>query len=132
MMESTIGLHAPTNRVAEGPRLMIRGPALVLEYDVEEDDGNVAWHSLEFEEVLDFEFRSAAVCSEDDIVKSTLMRRRAQSERLEAVLSKWELSVGWQAWNQERGGRSRFAEYTLFFDDVGALVVVASSYKVST
>jgi hypothetical protein len=131
-METTIDLHAPTSRVAEGPRLMVRGPALVLEYDVEDDDGRVAWHSVEFAEVLDFEFRSAAVCSKDNVVKSTLVRRRDQSERLEAAISKWELSVGWQAWNQERGGRSRFAEYSLFFDDVGALVVVASSCKVST
>jgi hypothetical protein len=36
-----------------------------------------------------------------------------------------------QAWNQERGDRSRFAEYTLFFDDIGALIVVAYSCRVS-
>lgn len=119
-------LQRPTNRTNSGPRLRNDGQHLVVEYDCEREDGRVEWSQVSFEEVLAFEYRQAACCGADDIVGSSEIRCLDNSEHLSAVMNRWQKSVGWQEWQQQQGGAARFKHFTVFFDDVACLNVVAS------
>jgi hypothetical protein len=128
MTESFVALPAPTSRTTTTPRISYEGDQVTLSYDHEATDGSRSACSLVFRNVLAIEFRVEAVCGEDDVVPSHLVRVRDEpgSSYLVSTLNKWEESVGWQDWNKEQGGRSRFREYTVFVEDLGCVVVIAA------
>ena len=125
-----IPLLSPTNRTVEGPRLQHDRDRLIVQYDCQSDGGATTWSSVVFLEVLDLEYRQMPCCTEDSILEAQGMRSQGKSPRLTEVIRLWEESVGWQEWQQHQGGASRFRHFTIFFDDVGCIDVVAASCEV--
>jgi len=127
---SIIALAVPTNRTIHGPKLIMSASTLTVEYDYEGDTGSLKWVKILFEETLVFEFRDSACCRSDDLIGSTEIRCQARSNYLKSVILKWQESVGWQDWQQEKGGAERFKHFTIYFDDSASLNVVASACRV--
>ena len=115
-----INLSRPTNRTSEGPRFRLERSQLTLEYDSEADDGSIEWSKVVFREVLTFEYRQESCCAPESVVGSRQIYAPSESPYLDEVLSRWQTSVGWQAWQQRQGGAERFRNFILFFDGAGA------------
>lgn len=123
-------LLGPTNRSSAGPRFVPRGDSIDVEYDVEHDDGAAEWFVVRFGDVVDFKFRPVSACDDGDIVGAEIVREQDPGVTARAAVARWADSVGWQSWNVERGVHERFAEFTMFFDNVGAATVVAASCSI--
>lgn len=126
MSSPFVRLALPTNSTLEGPRILGDGQHAVVEYDFQKDDGTTEWASVAFEDVLQLEFRAAPCCTAADVVKPTEVRAQDTSLRLTAIQELWEEAVGWQEWQQTRGGFSRYRHFTIYFDDAGCVDVVAA------
>jgi hypothetical protein len=120
-------LTVPTNRTINGPKLTHNREQLVVDYDCEENDGSVTWSRVVFTEVLSFEFRQSVCCQADDVLRATEIRSQRNSEYLKAITGKWHAAVGSQKWQRDKGGPSRFQHFTIYFDDVCCLNIIASS-----
>lgn len=105
---------------------------LLLDYDCEQDDGAAEPARLIFEEVLAFEYRDSTSCQAEDVLPPTEIRILEQSRYLDSVRSLWEERVGWQDWQRQQGEATRFKHFTVYFDDVGCLHVIASHCKVAS
>jgi hypothetical protein len=103
---------------------------LVVEYDYERDDGNVEWSKIVFTEILVLELRDFACCRADDVIGCKEIRSQADSPLLKDAINQWQETVGWQDWQQARGGADRFRHFTIWFDDAASLNVVASACQV--
>ena len=123
-------LTTPTNRTRMGPRLHLQGSVLTVDYDYEEDDGTTVWGSVVFEEVLSCQYCEHPCCKADHVLEPTVVRRLGESTWLSETVSRWETSVGWQEWHVAQGGRSRFSHHTMYFDDAGAVDVIARAANV--
>ena len=123
-------LAVPTNRTMKGPILTHQGEQLIVDYDFESDDGSDLWGRIVFEEILAYEYLDISSCTAGDVLAPAEIRRRVESDYLSLVTSRWQASVGTQAWQQRKGGRERFQHFTIYFDDVCCVNVVASSCKV--
>lgn len=130
MNKAAIPLLKPTNRTRSGPVLRSCGTELIIDYDCEADDGNISWAKLIFSEVLVYEYRQAVCCSTTDIVEPTKLRVLRSSGFLSEAVKRWKEAVGWQARQSEIGGAERFGHYTVFFDDIGSVNVVAAHFEV--
>jgi len=130
MAETALTTPLPTNQTLQGPRVAHDKATLVVEYDYEGDGNAAQWAAIIFTEPLFYRFTDISCCDEADIVSANEIRRQDESELLAAVISRWNEAVGWQEW-QQKGGSSRFAHFTVFFDDAGALDVVASGCDVA-
>ena len=128
--DSFIALSKPTNRTVQGPLLNKTQDQLVVEYDFEMDGGELEWSRIIFQEVLVFEFRDSACCRADDVVNG--IRRSDESTFLRDILRRWQETVGWQDWQQEKGGAERFKHFTMYFDDAASLNVIASSCRIES
>ncbi|HLA85746.1 MAG TPA: hypothetical protein VJL29_13225 [Thermoguttaceae bacterium] len=131
MPAANIQLQQPTNQTVTGPRFHSDGSRIVVEYDCEEDQGEVAWSEISFEEALAFEYREAACCRADDVIGAHEVRCLERSAYLSDVIDRWQASVGWEEWQQKQGGAARFKHFTVFFDDAGCVNVVAASCAVA-
>lgn len=131
MSTNGMQLLSPTNRTVEGPRLQLNRDRLVMEYDCQGDDGSIEWRKIVFGEVLAVEYQQESCCTEDSIIGADEIRSTAQSPLLAEVLKRWSESVGWQDWHQKQGGTSRFKHFTIFFDDVGCVNVIAATCNVA-
>lgn len=120
-------LLIPTNRTKIGPRLAHQRDQLTVDYDFEEDDGSTRWGRVVFHEVLSFEYRDSSCCRAEDVLPSTEIRGRTDSEYVRVVTDRWHESVGSQAWQQGKGDRGRFRHFTVYFDDACCLNIVASA-----
>jgi hypothetical protein len=127
MNTTKIELSYPTNRTIEGPKLSQFRDSMVVEYDCQQDDGSVVWARIAFAEVLASEYRQISCCTEDSIVGFREIRVANQSSWLSGILHRWSESVGWQDWQKQQGGASRFKHFTIFFDDACCMSVVARS-----
>lgn len=130
MHPGNVELPIPTNRTVSGPQFRKEKECLVVEYDCEEDDGTMRRAEIVFEEMLAFKYRQIACCCEADIVGVNEVRSLSHSDWLSTTISQWQESVGWQEWQQKRGGSQRFKHFTVFFDDVGCVDVIATSCDV--
>lgn len=119
-------LSLPTNRTVTGPKLEQERDCLVVRYDYQADDGSLEWVKVIFREVLALEYRQMACCTESSVGSAREIRSVAQSLLLSDVLKRWGEAVGWQEWQQKQGGESRFRHFTIFFDDVGCVDVIAA------
>jgi hypothetical protein len=120
----------PTNRTIKGPKLAHCNDHLVVDYDFEEDNGSITWGRVVFGEVLTFEYRDSSCCRAGDVSASTEIRSHEDSEYLKSATDRWNASVGNQTWQQDKGGRSRFRHFTVYFDDACCLNIIASSCAV--
>jgi hypothetical protein len=118
------------NRTVEGPKIVMANDRLVVDYDFEDNDGSIDKGRVVFEEVLSFEYRDSTCCSAENVLSATEVRTLNQSEYLDLVRSRWDHAVGWQDWQQKKGGATRFKHFTVYFDDVGCLDVIASDCRV--
>ena len=125
----TLRLRIPTNRTIEGPILKMTKDRLVVDYDFEQDDGLVQWGRLVFEDVLTFKYCDTTCSSPESVLPSTEIRVLDSSGYLDSARLRWSKSVGWQDWQKEMGGASRYRHFTLFFDDAGSLDVVAARLR---
>jgi len=128
-MNSIIDPILPTNTTAVGPRLRFERGKLIVEYDHQSDDGAVVWGRMVFDEVLAFEFHDAITCPADSVIGAREVRRLTESRWLTELLQRWNQAVGWHDFQQRKGGASRFAHFTVYFDDAGCIDVVAASCK---
>jgi hypothetical protein len=124
-----VGLHLPipTDRTVSGPKLIMEGERLTVDYDHERDDGQLEAGRIVFEGVLSFEYCDDSCTLAENVLPPTEIRVLDQSEYLVHVRRRWETAVGWQDWQQQQGGADRFRHFTIYFDDVGSLDVVAAS-----
>jgi len=122
-------LRVPTNRSVAGPKLSAEKDKLIVSYDFEEDDGRLTQGQMTFEMVLSFEYKDNSCCIADDVISGAEIRILDRSEYLERILNLWDKSVGWQAWQLEKGGRSRFKHFTIYFDDAACLNLIAASCR---
>lgn len=127
MNSGNVVLPIPTNRTVSGPQFRKENVRIVIEYDFEGDDGRTRWAQIVFDETLAFQYRQIACCREVDIVGAREVRSLPQSDLLSATLEQWQESVGWQEWQRKQGGDQRFKHFTVFFDDVGCVDVIATS-----
>ena len=132
MGETVIPLPLPTNHTQVGPCITHKGNTLTIKYDYENDQGIILWGEVVFEELLYFMFCDISCCHPSDIVSSNHIRKQEKTELLMSVLSRWSETVGWQEWQQKQGGQDRFRHFTIFFDDVGAINVIASKCSVQS
>jgi hypothetical protein len=102
---------------------------LLVEYDYDNDDGQARWGEIVFTETLFFQFADAS-CFEE-VTAGDGIRRLEESQLLVSVVARWNESVGWHKWQQDKGGAARFSHFTAFFDDAGSLDVIASDCKVT-
>lgn len=123
-------VRVPTNRTIEGPRLVMAKDRLVVTYDCGQDSGGIEQGRLTFEEVLAFEYRDSTCCLPESVLPATEIRTQETSAFLGSVRTRWDEAVGWQEWQEKRGGASRFKHFTVYFDDAGCLDVVASGCQV--
>jgi hypothetical protein len=121
-----IPLERPTDKTVLGPRFRGDARRWVVEYDYEHDDGSTEWSAVIFEEVLDVEFRQQACCTGEDVVGASAVTCLDESERLSGAKQRWYAAVGWQEWQQQKGGETRFKHFKMFFDDAGCLDVIAA------
>jgi hypothetical protein len=126
MNNDNIPLSLPTNRTVNGPTLRKDRGSLVLAYDYESDDGAMRCAEVAFTDVLIFEFRDSSCGRAEDVINPHIIRCQSQSAYLAEAVDLWQVSVGWQEWQQKRGGAQRFKHYTMDFDDAGSLDVVAA------
>src|SRR5438105_171861 len=115
MTTATLQLSVPTSQTVVGPKLRTEGDRLFVEYDCELDDGKIIWSEVVFDEVLAFEYRQAMCSQAEDVAGSKEIRCLTDSGYLAAVLRRWQESVGWQKWQQDRGGIGRFKHFKIFF-----------------
>ena len=123
-------LFVPANGTQQGPKLAHQKEQLIVDYDFEDDDGSIRWARILFQEVLSFEYRDSSCCRAEDVLPSTEIRSRADSEYLRTVTDRWHEFVGGQEWQQGKGGRGRFQHFTLYFDDACSLNIVASACEI--
>lgn len=128
MSESDLALPFPANRTSQGPKTSFERGSLLVEYDYENDDGQPRWAKVMFTETLFFQFADSS-CFEE-VIEFDRIRRLKKSSLLVNVMARWNESVGWHKWQQDRGGAARFSHFTVFFDDAGSLDVIASDCKV--
>jgi hypothetical protein len=127
----SIPLRAPTDRTVEGPSLKMEKGRLVVAYDFERDDGSIEHSRVVFEEVISYDYRDTTCCSAENVASATEVRVQTESKYLDSIMSRWEERVGWHAWQKEQGGAPRFKHFSLYFDDVASLDVIASSCHLS-
>ena len=127
-MKTTIPTPLPTNQTLEGPRIVHEKAKLIVEYDYEGDENATKWAEIIFTEAIFFQFADTSCCEE--VLSATEIRRQDGSELLASVIPRWKERFGSQAWQQEKGGSDRFSHFTVFFDDAGAVDVVASACDV--
>jgi len=87
---------------------------------------------LSFKEAISYEWRDNSCIVEDDIVSFNKMRCQNKSEFLVHKISLWQEREGWQNFQEDKGGKERFKHFTIYFDDVGSLNVIASKYEVES
>ena len=132
MKVSSIPLCQRTDEADEAKILYEKGK-LIVKYDYYDEDGKFAgWAEVSFNECMFYRFFDSPCCEVEHILSPREIQRKDISELLELLLPKWQESVGWEEYQQQLGGAGRFSHYTVFFDHVGALDVIASGCSVES
>lgn len=119
----------PTNTTQNGPHFRTEKSTVVVEYDAQLDDGSTHWGTVVFSDVLQFEFRSTPACAVDDVVGATEVRVLTASHLLGVMLDRWRETIGWQEWEQQKGGAARYKHFKMYFDDAGCIDVIAAECR---
>ena len=128
MSESNYQLIVPTNQTVTGPKFRNEGDQVIVDYDYERDDGSVMWSQITFKDVLAFEYRQDVCCRETDIPDgSSEVQVFEQSPYLSDVVGRWQEAVGWEDYQQQKGGAGRFKHFIVYFDNAASINVVAAT-----
>ncbi len=103
----------------------MEGSRLVVDYDCEGDEGYITSGRILFEDLLSFQYWDSSCCPAQNVLAATEVRVLEKSDYLDKIKILWNESVGWQEWQEKRGGFDRFRHFTIYFDDAGSLDVVA-------
>lgn len=125
-----VDLPWPTNATSEGPIFNSDGTSLAVTYDYQTEDGISEWTKVSFAEAIAFSYQQNVCCTAEEVIPSRVIRQYDDSEWLSSTVARWEKSVGWQGFQSQSGGGSRFRHFQVFFDDVGCLGVIASSCRI--
>jgi hypothetical protein len=117
----------PTSRTITGPRVYWESPALVVDYDFEQDDGSIEWTRVTFHDVLAFEYRESACCEAADLDAYNQMVRYLDSGWLEEIRRRWREFLGSQA---KEASEQSYAHWRIYFDDAGCIDVIAQSFEI--
>jgi hypothetical protein len=131
-MNADIKLIHAANRTVNGPKLLKDRNVLQVDYDYEFDNGTIEWSKIVFTEVILFEWRDNPCCRPDDIVEWSGVRCVGDSDFLNTLKERWKKLVGHTDWDQNKGSENRFKHYTVYFDDVGSLNIIASGCSVES
>lgn len=123
-------LLTPTNRTIVGPTFSLNDGMLVVDYDCERDDGTIANGRIQFEDVLSCQFWDGSCSPADVVIGASECRVLENSGLLEEVVNRWVETVGWCEWQERRIGRNAFRHFTVYFDNAGALEVVAAKCRI--
>jgi hypothetical protein len=124
-----ISLPLRTSRTRGGPLVRLEPPALVVDYNCEEDDGALRWARIRFSGVMAFEYRQEACCLASDVEAYNKMLEVRTSARLDDIRRCYERSVPRESRVTEA---SEFAQFLIYFDDSGCVDVIASSFQLET
>lgn len=127
MKSDGIRLPRSTSRTVTGPKLEGTGQRACVIYDYEHDDGRIEWTRVIFDDVLVLEYRRDSLCTEHDIVGPCHVRCLSGSRWLEELVGHLCESEMWVRSQEKKGGVRRFSHFTIFFDDVACINVIASS-----
>lgn len=106
------------------------GRRLRVRYDFPSEEGVVEWTELAFDDVLTFGYRNMAACAEQDVIGSDYVVEEDASEEVSEAVVRWTAFVGWQDYEARRQGVDPFKSYRVFFDDAGAIEVIARSLEI--
>ena len=132
MSESKGRIKLPfrTNATQTGPIIEYQGSNLLVKYDHMAFNGEIIWVSVTLAEVLAYDVCEDSCCSADVIIPSDVIETLKESDWLTQIVGRWKETVGWQQYHQDLGGEKRFKHYVIYFDDVCAVQVIASSCSV--
>jgi len=122
-----IPLPLPTDSTVGGPIARLEPPNAVVEYDAEDDDGTLRWVRIRFVGVLTFDYRQEACCLVSDVEAYNCMLEVSSSPLLTDVRSRFTQRFGGLP-NVE--DVREFGQFTLYFDDVGCVEVIAKSFEI--
>ncbi len=126
-MNRLVTLPISTMEATYGPLIIKTERSLTVKYDWPSDENTIIWAEITFANVLAFCYSEEVVCM--DAMLSTPAREMveyADTPWLQETLDIWDNRVGWDEFQRQRGGRSRFKHYVVNFDDHGALQVICS------
>jgi len=126
-----IQIPVPTNATLKGPRLTHDENRVTVAYDCERSDGTVVWAELVFDEVLAIEYRTSVCCEGEHVVAPSYIARYTESAWLSRTRELWSASVGWQKYEQSKGGAERFSHYRLYFDDAACIQLIAAALRIA-
>jgi hypothetical protein len=119
-----------TSHTERGPTVAFDGQRLTVRYDCRVEEGTPAWTDLVFFEVLTFGYRSMAACFEQDVIGPDYLVEGDPSEERGEAVDRWRTTVGWQEYEKGRQEGTPFKSYLIFFDDAGAIEVIARSLEI--
>lgn len=123
-------LPQPTSHTERGPVVELDGGRLTVHYDCVTEDGVAEWTELVFEEVLTFGYRNMAACTDQDVLGADYVVEDDASTELDAAVNRWTTFVGWQGHEKGRQRADPFKHFRVFFDDAGAIDVIARSLEI--
>jgi hypothetical protein len=104
---------------------------LRLKYDFENNSGEIEWVEIVFKEVLAYRYHQSICADIGSNMENNKISEFDISTWLSEVLTKWDQSVGWQKYQIDQGGRSRFKHCIVNFDDVGVFEVICSAHTIN-
>lgn len=126
-MTDSIKLRLPTNRTFEGPKLSLATRRLQVDYDWENDHGQVSWSRVTFNQVATVRYREARCNTPDDIGPAAEIRVFRSSRLLSKTIAQ---CASTSAGDQRFEGESALQHFHMYFDDAAAIDVVAASVTV--
>ena len=130
-MIKSIVLPRLTDSTDHGPIVYARGRTVSLKYDYQQSDGTTDWTEIEFNGVLAYRFDEWTCAEDDSYINFRKMAECDSSPWLVKKLDKWQREVGHYQFQIDKGGRSRFKHYMIYFDDQGTFEVICSGYQIT-
>ncbi len=92
-----------------------------VKYGYENDDGSITWGIIEFDEAIACEYREWVCNAIADLPYGRVMFSENDSDWYVEVLKRWDSMVGRDQYQKDLGGKDRFSNFIIDFDDVGVL-----------
>lgn len=125
----SVKLPVATDLLSEGPILRLGDQRLTVEYAHLSANGAAARARIQFEEVLAVDYRDWTCASPESITGFREVRSLEKSRFLESVLETWASRSSTTDDSAEQAGASRFRHFTVWFDDIAAIDVIAASCR---
>lgn len=124
-----VTLPVATDLLSEGPTLHLGERRMIIEYAHLSANGDATMARIRFEEVLAVDYRDWTCASPDSIIGFREVRSLQKSRFLDSVLETWASRSGTTEHDATQAGESRYRHFTVWFDDIAAIDVVAASCR---